>query len=265
MLGRRTLVLACSAAAVAGGSAVAIAASVADDAKKAETEVLGDAAGRLGVKPDDLRAALSAAIDAQIDKAVKAGKLTQAQADAIKKRRAESGTLLPPGPGFGRPGLRGGPGGPGHFPGGPGGRGHHPGEELAAAAKVLGLSESALLERLQSGKTIAEVAKAEGKDLADVKDAIKKAELAELDAAVKAGRLTDAQRDDIAKDLDARIDDKVNGKFGHRGHGPGGRHHGPKFESPPPGVNPGAAPALPPELEPGAAPAPPPAEEYAPA
>ena len=243
MLARRTVVLLGSVAAVAAGSVGAIAATTNDEAKKAEAEVLSDAAKDLGVKSDDLRKALSDALNAQLDKAVKTGKLTQEQADAIKKRRAESGTVLPLGPGLRGPhghGLRGGPG----F-----GRDHMR-EEMAAIAKVLGISTTELREQLRAGKTIAQIAKAENKDLADVKAAMKKVDLAELDAAVKAGRLTKAERDEIAKDLDARIDDKVNGRMrpgrhghGGRGHGPG---HGPGFGAPPAGNENGSAPAPPP-------------------
>ena len=237
MLGKRTLVLAGSVVAVAAGSAGAIAATSSDEAKKAEAEVLGAAAKDLGVQSDALRKALADALDAQIDKAVKAGTLTQAQADAIKKRRAESGTLLP------GPGLNGHRGGRGH---GPGARG----DKLAAAAKALGITQAELGEQLRSGKTIADVAKAEGKKLADVKAAIKKEKLARLDAAVKDGKLTKAQRDEMAKDIDARIDDMVNGEF-KRGKGRRGGHHGPGSGSgaaPPADLEPGAGPALQEEL-----------------
>jgi hypothetical protein len=239
MLARRTVVLLGSVAAVAAGSVGAIAATTNDEAKKAEAEVLSDAAKDLGVKSDDLRMALSDALNAQLDKAVKAGKLTQEQADAIKKRRAESGTVLPMGPGLRGPhghGMRGGPG----F--------GHMREEMAAAAKALGISIAELREQLRTGKTVAEIAKAENKDLADVKAAMKTAALAELDAAVKAGRLTEAQRDEIAKDLDARIDDKVNGRMGpgRRGHHRRGHGPGPGFGPPPAGNQNGSAPAPPP-------------------
>ena len=72
------------------------------------------------MSPSELRDALAAAQDDQLDADVKAGRLTQEQADAIKAHRKEAGSVL------GGPGIlhhRGGPGfrrdGPG-FPGGPG-------------------------------------------------------------------------------------------------------------------------------------------------
>src|SRR4051794_41881214 len=100
------LISAAVLAAGAGGGAAIAATSGNDDQKKSEQAVLDDAAKRLNVSPEALRGALGAAEDAQLDQAVKDGKLTQAQADAIKQRRRQDG-----------PG-RGPPGGRGHGPGG---------------------------------------------------------------------------------------------------------------------------------------------------
>ncbi len=203
-----------AALAVAGGTAGAIAAT---SGKQDEQAVLADAAKRLGVGTDALRSALSEAEDAQLDAAVKAGKLTQAQADEIKKHRQQDGTVL----GFGH---RGGPGGPG--PGGPGfgPGGGGPGVLLADAAKALGISESALRSQLRAGKTPAEIAKAAGKSLDDVKAAVKSAATDRLDADVKAGRITKAQRDEIVARLDDALDRLGDfGRFRGRG-GPGFGH-----------------------------------------
>jgi hypothetical protein len=197
--------------ALAAGSVGAIAATSQDERKKAEQAVLDDAAKRLDVTPEKLRDALRAAQDAQLDQAVKDGKLTRAQADAIKKRRAESGTVLG-GPGFGHHG-RGGPGF-GHR-GGPGGRLG----VLAGAANALGMTERSLHEQLHDGKTLAEIAKAENKDLADVKAAARKAAADRLAAAVKANRITDAQRDAMLKQLDEMIERLATEGLPRRGRG----------------------------------------------
>ncbi len=126
--------------------------------------------------PTQLTSALTAAQDARLAAAVKAGELTQAQADAIKARRAADGTVLS---------LGRGPGGPGGHGGGPGGRGG--GRELLAdAAKAIGITEDALKTQLRDGKTLAAIVKAEGKTLADVQAAVKKAAVARLDADLKA-------------------------------------------------------------------------------
>src|SRR4051812_5022275 len=145
---RYVLVSAAVLAAGAGGGA-AIAASTNDDRQKTEASILDDAAQRLNVTPEALKSALGAAEDAQRDARVKAGKLTQEQADAIKKARAQAGTVL------GGPGTGGRHGGPG---GGPGGRpwGGPPrgmglqfgldvkGGAIDAAAGALGLSRDDL-------------------------------------------------------------------------------------------------------------------------
>jgi hypothetical protein len=218
---KRIIVASATVAAVIAGSAGAIAATKQDEGKKAEQAVLDDAAKRLNVAPAELRDALAKAQDAQLDQAVKDGKLTQQQADAIKARRKQDGRVLG---GGGR-----GPGGPGHHGGGPGGL-------IDPAAKALGLSRQALATQLRSGKTLAEIAKAQSKDLADVKAAIKTAATKQLDAAVKAGRLTSAQRDEEVAELDEHIDGFAEGG------GPGrlGRGHGRRFGAMPNGPPPPA-------------------------
>src|SRR5690349_18848868 len=111
-MSRKKLIAGAATLAVLAGGSAAVAATT--DRKAEETAVLTDAAKRLGVSADQLRSALSSAEDAQLDAAVKAGTLTQAQADAIKQRRAADGTVLSLGHGGpGGPGGRGGHGGPG--------------------------------------------------------------------------------------------------------------------------------------------------------
>jgi hypothetical protein len=204
------------AAGVGGGAAIA--ASGGDERQKTEQSILDDAAKRLNVTPEALRSALGAAEDAQIDQAVKDGKLTQEQADAIKKRRAEDKTVLG-GPGVGGPGGhgRGGPGFGGlRFKAGPGGA-------LDAAASALGLKREDLMSKLRDGKSIADVAKDEGKSITDVKKAITDGVTKELDKAVTDKKLTSAQRDDILKELTEHLDDLVNGK--RPAGAPAGRGH----------------------------------------
>src|SRR3954451_1300046 len=66
---------------------------------------LNDVAGRLNVTPQKLKDAVQGAFEDQLDAAVKAGRLTQAQADEIKKEAKEHGGVpFGPGPGPG-PGL----------------------------------------------------------------------------------------------------------------------------------------------------------------
>lgn len=192
--------------AVAGGTAGAIAGSGNRDDERA---VLADAAKRLGVGTDELRSALSEAQDAQLDAAVKAGRITQAQADAMKERRERDGRVLGGrGPGSGHHGHHGGPG-----------------FLLADAAKALGITESRLLSQLRAGRTPAQIAEAAGTSLADVKAAMRKSAVARLDAAVDAGRITRAQRGEMVDRLDDALD-RLEDFRGFRGRGgPGGFRH----------------------------------------
>ena len=111
----------------------------------------------------------------------------------------------------GPPGFRHGPGGPHEFLHG-----------LDAAASYLGLTEAQLHNRLESGKTLAEIAKAQGKSVDGLKDALVKDAKAKLDAAVKAGRLSSAEEQRILADLQQHVDDLVNGTLPDRRDGPRG-------------------------------------------
>lgn len=211
MSARRIAALALTGGLLAGGTGAAIAAVSKDDGKKAEQAVLDDAAKRLNVTPEKLRDALSAAQDAQLDQAVKDGKLTQKQADAIKARRKQSGRVL---------------GGP--FGGRPGFRGHGPGFGARRVmifpdlAKALGMTREQLFEQLRDGKTIAEIAKAKGKSLDDVRAAVKADAKERADKAVKDGDLTQEQADDLLARLDDALEHLGDARppmFGHRGHG----------------------------------------------
>jgi polyhydroxyalkanoate synthesis regulator phasin len=167
---------------------------------------LNDVAKRLDVTPAALEAALKGAYDDRIDAAVKDGKLSKEQGEAMKQRSAEGGLPL-----FGG-GHRGGFG---HR--GPGG--------LDAAATYLGLTGAELHARLESGKSLAEIAKAEGKSVAGLEQALTAELKTKLDAAVKAGKLTQAQADEMLKQMTSRLDDMVNGTMGAGMH-PGGFGHG---------------------------------------
>ena len=111
------------------------------------------------------------------------------------------------------------------------GPGRGPNDDFAAATTYLGLSQSELQTALQSGKTLAQVANAtSGKSAAGLIDALVAHEQTELAAAVTAGRLTQAQADQITATLKERFTSFVNGvRPAHDGFGgPGGfgDHHG---------------------------------------
>ncbi len=217
MSSRKILAVAACGTLLACGAGVAIAAVSKDDASNVEGAILDDAAKRLNVTPEKLRDALAAAQDAQLDKAVKDGKLTQELADTIKARRKQSGHVLG-GPPFAGPPPGAGPRafGPGHGPlPGPGFPGH--GRALgdlrrgfgAAGldlAKALGVTREQLGEQLRAGKSIADIAKAQGKSLSDVRTALKAVAKAKLDKAVEDGKLTKQQADRLRARINDRID-----------------------------------------------------------
>lgn len=216
-MSRKKFIAGAATLAVLAGGASAVAATTTTDRKAEEQAFLADAAKRLGVSSEQLTSALTAAQDARLAAAVKAGELTQAQADAIKARRAADGTVLS---------LGRGPGGPGGHGGGPGARGG--GRELLAdAAKAIGITEDALKTQLRDGKTLTEIVKAEGKTLADVQAAVKKAAVARLDAALKAKTITQAQYDEAVEHLNEHISRLGDARFG-----PGGKGGGPRGERP---------------------------------
>lgn len=203
---------------------------------------LNDLAGRLKVTPQQLSNALKGAFEDRLQAAVQGGKLTQAQADAIKKKVEQNGG--PPVFGFGH--GPGGPGGPGFFlhrgPGGPAKAG------LGAAAKYLGLTDKQLIQKLASGKSLADVAGDQNKSVDGLKSAIKDSVKTDLDAAVKDQRLTQAQENNLLSKLDNRIDDLVNRKGlgpGPHFRGPwGAKHGGMRFGAAPAGGPPPGAPII---------------------
>jgi hypothetical protein len=206
---RRKVIAGAAAALAVGGAGAGVAATKLADSPRAESKaIVNDAAKRLGVEPSKLKAALEKAMEDRIDAAVAAGRLTKAQGEELKQR-IESGDFPlfgPPafGPGFGMP---------------------HPFfHGLDAAASYLGLTEEQLESRLESGKTLAQIAKAEGKSVERLKAAMLEDAIAKLDAAVKAGKLTKADEQKVLKDLEQRIDDLVDGQLRlrfreHRGFG----------------------------------------------
>jgi membrane-bound lytic murein transglycosylase B len=158
-------------------------------------------ASKLGISVDTLKSAFADAEKAAIEQAVKDGKLTRAQADKMEQRlNANTPNGFAP---FFR-GLRGGigKGGPGKgfgfgFRGGPlGGV-----STLEAVANVLNLKPADLTTQLRSGKTLADIAKAQNVDEAKVKQAIIDAAKAQIQQEVQDGVLTQAQADQILSRL----------------------------------------------------------------
>ena len=208
---KRKVVAGTAAVLAVGGAGAGIAAtrmgSSPSDQSKA---VISDAAQQLGIEPAKLSGALKKAIEDRIDAAVAGGRLSKAQGDELKQRIESNGFPLVVPPFLGH----------GHF-------GDHGLHGLDAAASYLGLSESQLRSQLESGKTLAQVAKAQGKSVDGLVAALKADLKQHLDRAVADGRLTQAQENQILANADQRLTQLVNGKFpGPPPGGPGLFRHG---------------------------------------
>jgi polyhydroxyalkanoate synthesis regulator phasin len=209
---RRAAALAAAGLALAAGGGAAVAATQSGDDRDA---FLGDVAKRLGVQRSALEDAIEDASKARVDAAVKDGRLTEEQADEIKKR-IESGdgpVLGGPGPGFG-------------FGFGMAGPGHHVHIDLRsvhrAAAQYLGMTEAQLMTAQRNGRSLETLATRRGKDVAGLKAAMRASAEAALDEAVKDGDMTDADRDRFVADLDDHLDRMIEATpMRFRGPGPG--------------------------------------------
>jgi hypothetical protein len=221
---KRKLVIGLAALAVAAfaGGAYAATQSSAPNTRQA---FLNDVAKRLHVTPQQLTQALNGATTDQLQAAVKAGQLTQAQADKLAQRlkRSGAGPVLPfgfgfgfgfgPGPRLARPGGPGGPPLPGR-PFGPGGFGGRFGApfELPAAASYLGLTNAQLFKQLASGKSLAQIAKSKGKTASGLEQAMTTAIKTRLDKLVANKMMTAAQEKALLSRVSARLARAVNQK-----------------------------------------------------
>jgi hypothetical protein len=207
------------AAVVAGLTVAGAGTAIAAGGSGSDTSFLDAVAAKLGISSEKLLDATKAVAIEQVDAQLEAGTITEAQADAMKERIRSGDVPFLVGPGMHRGGL-------GHGPGM--GR---PGGHLEDAAAYLGVTEAELVEQLRAGKSLADVAKAEGKSVDGLKQALLASEKEELDALVAAGTITQAQADAALARREERLDDMIagtlppRGAWGHHG-GEGARTNG---------------------------------------
>jgi hypothetical protein len=185
--------LAAGAVAVAGMGAAAVAATggSADEASDLAAAI-NERAGT-SITADQVEGAFLDLLGDRLDDAVAAGRITQAQADEMLERAQDAPGL----PGLGGPGHRGGPGGPGF-----GARG----EVMEKVAAKLKLTEEQIRTRLHDGRTLAQIAKAQGVTRAEL--------VATITAALKAEGVPADRAADIAAHI---ADDTRPGPGRHRG------------------------------------------------
>ena len=213
----KKVVLGATALLMLAGAAGAVAATQSSTGPAAQAQAyMNDLAGRLGVTPAALTAAIKAADSDRIDAAVAAGRLTQAQATALKARiQASAGAPLFGA--FGRDGL-----GRHGFGGGAGGT-------VGAAATYLGITDATLRSELRAGQSLAQIATATpGKTVAGLKAAIIAAATTGLNAATSSGQITSTQEQQRLSALSSRIDALLQRTWTAGGMWGGGRtggHH----------------------------------------
>lgn len=204
------------------------------------TQAIGDTfwgilAGKLSISADTLKAQAVQARMEMVDQAVKDGRITQAQADQLKAKITSDNLIAPiqlPGAnqnfpqngpwgnnnqngpqnnnqnGGRRPNHGFGNGGNGMNPIPPffggifGRRGAGFGlENLDSVASALKLDSKALVEQLSQGKTLADIAKAQGVDEATVKQAIITARTAQIDKLLSLGVISEVQANEMKSKL----------------------------------------------------------------
>jgi hypothetical protein len=179
-----------------------------------------------------VKAALLAEAKAHIDAEVAAGKHTAAEGVAkLAEVTSRIDTMLT------TAGL------PARGPHGEGGKGG-PGKFMSATlATTLKLTQEELKTQLHSGKSLADVAKAQSVDIADVKSVLTSDFTAHLAEEVKSGEHTQAEADAKLAEFKTNLDTMVNrvgptGGMKGEGRGPGGRHgHGPMGQGAPTAQN----------------------------
>jgi hypothetical protein len=238
MISRRKLAI---GAAVLAGCSFAGGAYAATKDSGPKQAFLSDVAARLNVTPERLSAALQGAFLDQLNAAVKAGKLSQAQANAIERRIRERGDVPFGIFGPGHLGILG----PERF----GFRHIAGGGPLRSAASYIGISEMQLLGQLAGGKSLGQIAKAHGKSESGLESALIAAMRSNLDRLRSGGLITSAQEQRAL----SRMQEQVGWMVTHSGTWFGPPPRALRQFAPPPGLPapPGEVLPLPGQLPPG--------------
>jgi hypothetical protein len=88
------------------------------------------------------------------------------------------------------------------------------GDPIAAAADYVGLSVDQLAQQLDNGKSLADVAKAQGKSVDGLEQALIGAARSDLDKSVTAGDITADEEQQMLDQLTSQVDGFVNGSGG---------------------------------------------------
>lgn len=144
------------------------------------TSFVNHLASDLGKKPDEVNKAASDALNQTLADAVKAGDLSQQQADAIKARQQKTNSVCS----GAVAGLARGDRARGKV-------------KMAEYAKALGISPQELKQDLASGKTLKDIAASKGMDENTFRSNLAAAVKSDLDPRVSSGKLTQQQEDAV--------------------------------------------------------------------
>jgi len=183
---------------------VGVGAGFAQQDNGAADTFLSKVAAKLGIGEDKLKTAVEEAYSETIDEQVAGGQLTQDQADRLKERGFELAPMFAP---------RGGRLGGAHL--------------MESAATVLGISADDLMTQLRDGKSLADVAEAQGISVDKLKTDLLAQVKTALDTLVSDGKITQSQADEMYSRTESNIDNIVNAMGPLRGGCPGGPGPGP--------------------------------------
>lgn len=173
-------------------------------------------AGVLGISVEEYDAAVETAREQVLDEAVVEGWLTEEQAERMQER-AELG--FGPGMRGGFYGPRGGMFGPGRGPGGM--MGGPENSLMGVAAEALGMTVRELVDALEDGTSIADVAREQGVEPQSIADAFLAKHKEWLASAVEDGRMTQQQADWMQERMQEQVQEHLE-ESGPFGGGPGG-------------------------------------------
>lgn len=205
--------LAIVAVLVLAGAAVAFVSAQTDTAVPG-TDFVARLAEKLGISQDKLQAAIDETQLDMVDEAVAEGRLTDEQANRIRDR-IESGEGLFPFGGFGKGFALGR--GIGHL-----------GASVNDVADFLGMSVDELRAAMADGQSLAQVADSQGVGADKLKEYLVGQVEESVAQAVKDGRITQTQADEILANAPDRIEQMINQEGslcpwgGGRGHWRGG-------------------------------------------
>ena len=108
------------------------------------------------------------------------------------------------------------------------GDGRGPGKNVAALASVLKLTEAELKTQVHSGKTLAQIATAQGVSVRSVVNMLVADMKAHIAQEVASGEITQAQANTMLADVSTKVTEMVNTVRPARGEGMRGSGHGPR-------------------------------------